>query len=80
MLAGLSSMVREWRPDLVVADAAEFAGQIVAAERCTGPASPVRPSPLSMGVGDRWLDRLETRPAGAGGEAAERRAGRVRAL
>src|SRR5690349_14085429 len=32
MLAGLAPVAREWRPDLVVADAAEFAGHIMAAE------------------------------------------------
>ena len=32
MLAGMVPLVRDWRPDLVVADAAEFAGHIVAAE------------------------------------------------
>ena len=32
MLAGLVPLVEEWRPDLVVSDAAELAGHIVAAE------------------------------------------------
>lgn len=32
MLAGLTSLTDDWRPDLVVSDAAEFAGPIVAAE------------------------------------------------
>ena len=32
MLAGLDSVVTQWRPDLVLADAADFAGHIVAAE------------------------------------------------
>lgn len=32
MLAGLAPVAREWRPDLVVADAAEFTGHIMAAE------------------------------------------------
>jgi UDP:flavonoid glycosyltransferase YjiC (YdhE family) len=32
MLEGIEGPVREWRPDLVVADAADFAGHIVAAE------------------------------------------------
>ena len=32
MLAGLAPVALEWRPDLVVADAAEFAGHIMAAE------------------------------------------------
>jgi UDP:flavonoid glycosyltransferase YjiC (YdhE family) len=32
MLAGMAPLALEWRPDLVVADAAEFAGHIVAAE------------------------------------------------
>src|ERR1700730_16001274 len=32
LLADLAPLAREWRPDLVVADAAEFAGHIVAAE------------------------------------------------
>lgn len=32
MLAGLVAVVADWRPDLVVADAAEFAGHIVAHE------------------------------------------------
>jgi UDP:flavonoid glycosyltransferase YjiC (YdhE family) len=32
MLAGLSPVARDWRPDLVVSDAAELAGPIVAAE------------------------------------------------
>jgi UDP:flavonoid glycosyltransferase YjiC (YdhE family) len=32
MLAGLAPVALEWRPELVVADAAEFAGHIVAAE------------------------------------------------
>ena len=59
MLAGLAPVASAWRPDLVVADAADFAGHIVAAELAV-------PS-VTKGFG---LQLPERRLAGAGEEVA----------
>jgi UDP:flavonoid glycosyltransferase YjiC (YdhE family) len=73
MLADLAPMALEWRPDLVVADAAEFAGHIVAAElgvpsvtKGFGPLLPARRVALAGDeVAPLWRSRgLEPRPYG----------------
>lgn len=73
MLEGLAPIALEWRPDLVVADAAEFAGPIVAAElgvpcvsRGFGPLLPeTRVARAGEEVASLWRSRgLEPRPYG----------------
>jgi len=73
MLAGLLPVALEWRPDLVVADAAEFAGPIVAAELGVPCVSrgfgPLLPEPRVARAGEEvaslWRSRgLEPRPYG----------------
>jgi UDP:flavonoid glycosyltransferase YjiC (YdhE family) len=73
MLADLVPVALEWRPDLVVADAAEFAGHIVAAElgvpsvtKGFGPVLPERRvARLAVEVAPLWRARgLEPRPYG----------------
>jgi UDP-N-acetylglucosamine transferase subunit ALG13 len=73
MLAGMLPRALEWRPDLVVADAAEFAGHIVAAElgvpsvtKGFGVLLPERRvAAASEAVAQLWRSRgLEPRPYG----------------
>jgi UDP:flavonoid glycosyltransferase YjiC (YdhE family) len=73
MLAGLAPVAREWRPDLVVADAGEFAGHIMAAElgvpsvtKGFGPLLPERRvAAAGAEVAPLWRSRgLEPRPFG----------------
>jgi UDP:flavonoid glycosyltransferase YjiC (YdhE family) len=73
MLAGLIPVARDWRPDLVVADAAEFAGHIIAAElgvpsvtKGFGPLLPEeRVASAAREVAPLWRSRgLEPRPYG----------------
>jgi len=73
MLEGLLPIALEWRPDLVVADAAEFAGPIVAADlgvpcvsRGFGPLLPeTRVARAGAEVASLWRSRgLEPRPYG----------------
>src|SRR5438309_7641322 len=73
MLEGLLPIALEWRPDLVVADAAEFAGPIVAADlgvpcvsRGFGPLLPeTRVARAGEEVASLWRSRgLEPRPYG----------------
>ena len=73
MLEGLLPIALEWRPDLVVADAAEFAGPIVAAElgvpcvsRGFGPLLPeTRVARAGEEVASLWRSQgLEPRPYG----------------
>jgi UDP:flavonoid glycosyltransferase YjiC (YdhE family) len=73
MLTDLVPVALEWRPDLVVADAAEFAGHIVAAElgvpsvtKGFGPLLPERRvAAASAEVAPLWWSRgLEPRPYG----------------
>jgi len=73
MLEGLEPVAREWRPDLVVADAAEFAGHIVAATlgipsvtKGFGALLPEgRVAKAADEVAAMWADRgLEPRPYG----------------
>jgi UDP:flavonoid glycosyltransferase YjiC (YdhE family) len=73
MLAGLAGVATDWRPDLVVADAAEFAGHIVAAElgipSVTKGFGPQLPERRIAGAGEEvaplWRSRgLEPRPYG----------------
>jgi UDP:flavonoid glycosyltransferase YjiC (YdhE family) len=73
MLAGLIEVALEWRPDLLVADAAEFAGHIVAAELAvpsvTKGFGPLLPAPrvarAAEEVDPLWRSRgLEPRPYG----------------
>jgi UDP:flavonoid glycosyltransferase YjiC (YdhE family) len=73
MLAGLAPVALEWRPDLVVADAAEFAGHIVAAElgvpSITKGFGPLLPERRVAAAGEEvaplWRSRgLEERPYG----------------
>ena len=73
MLEGLVPLVSEWRPDLVVSDAAELAGHIAAAElgvpsvtKGFGPALPERRVALAAEeVAPLWRSRgLEPRPYG----------------
>lgn len=73
MLAGLVPLVAEWPPDLVVCDAGELAGHIVAAEggipSVTKGFGPLLPAPNVAVAGDEvahlWLSRgLEPRPYG----------------
>ncbi|MDQ3896714.1 MAG: glycosyltransferase [Actinomycetota bacterium] len=73
ILADLAPVAREWRPDLVLADAAEFAGHIVAAElgvpSVTKGFGPLLPEPRVAAAGDEvaplWKSRgLEPRPYG----------------
>lgn len=78
MLAGLAPVAREWRPDLVVADAAEFAGHIMAAElgvpsvtKGFGPLLPERRvAAAGAEVAPLWRSRgLEPPPFGGAYEA-----------
>ncbi len=73
MLAELAPVALEWRPELVVADAAEFAGHIVAAELgvpgVTKGFGPIIPASWVASAGeevaDLWRSRgLEPRPYG----------------
>ena len=73
MLEALEPAARDWRPDLVVADAAEFAGHIVAAAlgipsvtKGFGPLLPeVRVARAGDEVAPLWAERgLEPRPYG----------------
>lgn len=73
MLAGLVPVAMEWRPDLVVSDAAEFAGHIVAAELGVPSVSkgfgPILPERRMVAAGEEvaplWRSRgLEPRPYG----------------
>lgn len=73
MLAELVELVAGWRPDLVVCDAAELAGHIVAAElgvpSVTKGFGPLLPAPRVAAAGDEvaplWRSRgLEPRPFG----------------
>lgn len=73
ILADLAPVVLEWRPDLVVADAADFAGHILAAElgvasvtKGFGPLLPERRvAAAGNEVASLWLSRgLEPRPYG----------------
>ena len=73
MLADLAPLALDWRPDLIVADAAEFAGHIVAAElgvpsvtKGFGPVLPERRVAGAAGeVASLWRERgLEPRPYG----------------
>ncbi|MDP9073001.1 MAG: glycosyltransferase, partial [Actinomycetota bacterium] len=73
MLAGLLRVAHEWRPALVIADAAEFAGHIVAAElgvpsvtKGFGPVLPAgRVACAGQEVAPLWRSRgLEPRPYG----------------
>jgi len=73
MLAGLLPVVLEWRPDLVIADAAELAGHIVAAAlgvpSVTKGFGPLLPAGRVAAAGDEvaplWRSRgLEPRPYG----------------
>ncbi len=73
MLAGLVPVARDWRPDLVIADAAELAGHIVAAESgvpsITKGFGPLLPAARVAGAADEvaplWRARgLEPRPYG----------------
>jgi UDP:flavonoid glycosyltransferase YjiC (YdhE family) len=73
MLEGLEPVARDWRPDLVVADAAEFAGHIVAATlgipSVTKGFGPLLPEARFARAGDEvaplWVARgLEPRPYG----------------
>ncbi len=73
MLAGLVPLAFEWRPDLVVCDAAEFAGHIVAAElgipSVTKGLGPLLPERRIAAAGEEvaplWHSRgLEPRPYG----------------
>lgn len=73
ILADLEPIALEWRPDLVVSDAAEFAGHLVAAQlgvpsvtKGFGPLLPeVRMSRAGDAVADLWRARgLEPRPYG----------------
>ena len=74
ILAELAPVALEWRPDLVVADAAEFAGHIMAAElgvpsvtKGFGPVLPRRRvATIEPEVAPLWRSRgLEPRPFGA---------------
>jgi len=74
MLAELAPVALEWRPDLVVADAAEFAGHVVAAElgvpSVTKGFGPLLPERRVAAAGEEvaalWRSRgLEPRPYGA---------------
>ena len=73
MLAGLEPVAREWRPDLIVADAGDFAGHIVAATlgirsvtKGFGALLPeVRVARAGEEVAPLWVERgLEPRPYG----------------
>jgi UDP:flavonoid glycosyltransferase YjiC (YdhE family) len=73
MLHGLVPVAREWQPDLVIADAAEFAGHIVAAEmgvpsvtKGFGPLLPASRVASAAGeVAELWRSRgMEPRPYG----------------
>jgi UDP:flavonoid glycosyltransferase YjiC (YdhE family) len=73
MLHGLVPVAREWRPELVIADAAEFAGHIVAAEmgvpsvtKGFGPLlPPSRVASAAREMSGLWRSRgLEPRPYG----------------
>jgi UDP:flavonoid glycosyltransferase YjiC (YdhE family) len=73
ILSDLAPVALEWRPDLVVADAAEFAGHIVAAElgipSVTKGFGPLLPEPRVRAAGEEvaplWRSRgLEPRPYG----------------
>jgi UDP:flavonoid glycosyltransferase YjiC (YdhE family) len=73
LLADLAPLAHEWRPDLVVADAGEFAGHIVAAElgvpSVTKGFGPLLPERRVANAGDDvaplWRSRgLEPRPYG----------------
>ena len=73
MLSGLTPLALEWRPDLVVSDAAELAGPLVAAELGVpgvangfGPLLPeTRMSRAAQEVVPLWLSRgLQPRPYG----------------
>jgi UDP:flavonoid glycosyltransferase YjiC (YdhE family) len=74
MLEGLEPIARDWRPELVVADAADFAGHIVAAmlgaPSVTKGFGPLLPERRVAAAGDEvaplWASRgLEPRPYGA---------------
>ena len=73
MLAGLAPVALEWQPDLVVADAAEFAGHVMAAElgvpSITKGFGPLLPERRTAAAGEEvaplWRSRgLEPRPYG----------------
>jgi UDP:flavonoid glycosyltransferase YjiC (YdhE family) len=73
ILADLAPLALDWRPDLVVADAAEFAGHLVAAElgvpSVTKAFGPLLPAPRVTAAGEEvarlWRSRgLEPRPFG----------------
>jgi len=73
MLADLAPVALEWRPDLIVSDAAEFAGHIVAADlgvpsvtKGFGPVLPERRvAGAAVEVAPLWRERgLEPRPYG----------------
>jgi UDP:flavonoid glycosyltransferase YjiC (YdhE family) len=73
ILADLAPVALEWRPDLIVADAAEFAGHIMAAElgvpsitKGFGPVLPAqRVAAAAQEVAPLWRSRgLEPRPFG----------------
>jgi UDP:flavonoid glycosyltransferase YjiC (YdhE family) len=73
MLPGLEAIAHDWRPDLVVADAADFAGHVLAAElgipsvtKGFGPLLPkAKMAATAAEVADLWRSRdLEPRPYG----------------
>ncbi len=74
MLADLAAVALEWRPDLIVADAAEFAGHIVAAELGVPRASPRASAPCSPSAGWREPPRRWRRCGGSEGSRSARTA------